>query len=172
MREQNHGQYNFFIGDDLNFFYKVGGAKAADEKSHMNQMEFMFTKRKMFRELIKVWGGAHQLSGYKILDAHGDYFQKQWMIAENHKSLGSVQNWINEHDGTVAALMVTACNPRRSKLFSEHSLVFHPSRMVSSLPGMIYTQGLIRVFVPGTGYMEKDYKGLGRLIDKLKLQKS
>lgn len=166
MREQDHGQYKFFIGDDLNFFYKVGGG-ARFEKDHMNQMEFMFTKRKMFTELFKAWGAAFNLRGYKILETHGAFYNKEWAISENHKSLGPVQDWVNEHDGTAIALMITSCNPRRNGLHSEHSLVLYPSRLVPALPSMIYTQGLIRLFVPGMGHMEKDYKGLKRLVESL-----
>lgn len=167
MREQDHGQYKFFIGDNLNFLYKEGGAKLGDEKFHINQMEFMFTKRKLFRELLEAWGAAHNLKGYKILEAHGDFYDKKWVISENHKSLGTVQDWVNEHDGTAIALMITACNPRRNGLHSERSLLLHTSKLVSAIVPMIYNQGLIRVFVPGMGYMERDYKGLRRLIDRL-----
>jgi hypothetical protein len=168
MREQNHGQYQFFIGDDLNFFYREGGAKPSHEKFHKNQMEFMFTKRKLFTELFEVWGKKFSLHGYKILEAHGDFYNGEWVIGENHKSLGTVRDWVNKYDGTVTALMVTSCNPCGSELFSEHSLVLHTSRLVPALPCMINTQGLIRVFVPGNGYMENDYKGLRRLINRLR----
>lgn len=168
MREQDHGQYKFFIGDDLNFFYNAGGAKRGLEKFHKNQIEFMFTKRKVFVELMEVWGAANNLQGYKILETHGDYYEKEWVISENRKSLGSVQDWINENDGTAIALMITSCNPRRSRITSEHSLILHQGRLIPALPSMIYTQGLIRVFVPGMGYMEKDYKGLRKLINGLK----
>jgi hypothetical protein len=168
MREQDHGQYKFFISDDLNFFYKEGGSKPSHEKFHKNQMEFMFTKRKLFTELFEVWGKKFSLNGYKILEAHGDFYNREWVICENQRSLGTVQDWVNKHDGTSIALMVTSCNPCKSELFSERSLVLHQSRLVHGLPSMIYTQGLIRVFVPGNGYMENDYKGLRKLINRLK----
>ena len=168
MREQDHGQYKFFISDDLNFFYKVGGGTLNLEKFHKKQMEFMFTKRRLFTELFEAWGKAYNLSGYKILEAHGDFYNREWVIAEKGKSLGTIQNWINGNDGTATALMVTSCNPRGSELCSEKSLVLHTSRLVGALPAMIYTQGLIRLYVPGVGYLERDYKGLRRLINRLK----
>jgi hypothetical protein len=168
MREQDYGQYKFFIADDLNFFYRGGGARLRDEIYHQNQMEYMFTKRRLFSELFIVWGKAHNLQGYKILEAHGDFYNGEWTISENHKSLGTVQNWIDKQDGTATALMVTSCNPERSELHSSHSLVLHTSRLVKALPQMIYNQGLIRVFVPGEGYMENNYNGLRRLINRLK----
>ena len=130
-------------------------------------MEFMFNKRKLFTELFEVWGEKFNLHGYKILETHGDFYNEQWVFCENHKSLGTVQDWVNRYDGTSIALMVTSCNPCGSELHSSRSLVLHASRLVGALPAMIYTQGLIRLFVPGKGYMEKDYKGLRRLINKL-----
>jgi len=167
MREQDHGQYRFFISSDMDFFYTEGSATLSLEKFHKNQMEFMFSKRKMFRELLEAWGSVHNLSGYRLLEAHGDFYKKEWIYSENHKVVGRVQDWVDQNDGSAAALMITSCNPRRNKLSSEHSLVLHASKLVPALPSMIYTQGLIRVFVPGRGYMERDYKGLRRLIDNL-----
>jgi hypothetical protein len=164
MREQDHGQYKFLISDDMDIHYK--GLRNA--KFHMNQMEFMFTKRKLFRELFEAWGGANNLAGFKLLEAHGDYYKGEWIYSENHKVVGTVQDWVKQNDGSAIALMITSCNPYRSKLSSEHSLALHTGRLVPALPSMIYTQGLIRVFVPGMGYMEKDYKGLRKLIDNLK----
>jgi hypothetical protein len=168
MREQDHGQYKFFISDDLNLFYKEGDSKPSHEKFHKNQMEFMFSKRKLFTELFEVWGKNFDLHGYKLLESHGDFYNGEWVVCENHKSLGTVQDWVDKHDGTATALMITCCNPERSELHSSHSLVLHASRLVGALPAMIYTQGLIKLFVPGKGYMERDYKGLRRLINGLK----
>ncbi|MBI4058278.1 hypothetical protein HY408_00755 [Candidatus Gottesmanbacteria bacterium] len=128
---------------------------------------YMFTKRKLFREMLDVWQSAIGVTGYAILAAHGD-FDGQWVYYENDFRMGTVQEWVDKMDGSVAALMVTCCNPEECEIVSRKSLVLHPGRLARSFPEMVHTPGLIRLFVPPIGYVENDYKRLRRIINQLK----
>lgn len=167
MFDRDHGQYKFFIADDMLHFYDQETERSGFTEIHQKNMEHMFNKRKLFVELFEAWGHTHNLDGHKILEAHGDFENRQWNYYEDGKKLGRVQDWVDKNDGSAVALMVSSCNPKGSVLSSEHSLVLHTSELADSLPEMMFRQGLIRVFVPGKGYMERDYKGLRKLISEL-----
>lgn len=164
MREIEYGAYRLHTSDDMMSHYEPRKPWPERRKELLVQV---FTRRKMFRELLKVWPVATGLEGYAILDAHGGHIDGQWVYHEGDRILGTIQSWIDSLDGSLAALMILACNPQKDTVTSQSSLVFH-SNSAEMLPIMALHSEVISLYVPGVGYVEKDYKKLRRIINRLK----
>ena len=73
MHEQDHGQYRFFTAQDLLSLHEPLGNDPTWPERRKGHMEHMFTRRKLFVELFDAWGIARNLTGHKILEAHGGF---------------------------------------------------------------------------------------------------
>ncbi len=163
MREIEHGAFRIQTAEDMLSLHQ----SAFDEnwgEIHKGHLVRMFTKRVMVRELLEVWQNRTGLNGAVILEAHGGFQDEQWVYYENDQPARTIQEWVDEMDGTTAALMITSCNPMGSEVASQQSLVMHAGRLAGSFPAMVHTPGLIRLYVPNQGYLEGNYKRIRRII--------
>ncbi len=90
--------------------------------------------------------------GFHILHAHGDSADNTW-VYENSGGIFPVQNWIDAHDGQALALMIACCNPMGAEIQAQRSLVIHPRQSIN-LVMIAKDPKLLRVYVPGRGYLE------------------
>ena len=119
----------------------------------------------MVRELIYLWAKKLGQEKVLILEAHANAEHGEW-IFEDNKSIYSMQKWIDFMDGSFAAIMLMACNPSNTAVTSKSSILIHLFE-ARSLP-IALNPGSMRLFIPGFGYVDRDYKKLRRIINKLK----
>jgi len=165
MQEIESDGFTYFVSDD--FVDRHSDDQIVDREGWL---EYAFTKRRLYRELIDVWGTLYGLEGCAVLDAHGDTRDTpddQWFYYENNIPINPVQTWVNELDGSYCALMIVACNPDNIEVYSERSLVFYLDRVLI-WPLLVGNRGAVRVYVPGEGFLEKEYKKLKKVIDGCK----
>ena len=125
-----------------------------------------FLHRKLIRQLVSKHAARYALSGMIFLKAHGTSCASEYCYFDMAKKK-RVQDWINEHDGKTALLIVGACNHLNLSITSNRSIVIHPNRKWS-LQELMRAQGggFIRVYVPSVGYVERKYRLLKRLITR------
>jgi hypothetical protein len=167
MYESEYGAYRILTASDVASIYEPDELDPDWPDRRRELLVYAFTKRRLVRELIDAWEMATGLSGRVILEAHGNQIGGQWIYDGGDNIFRSVQGWIDEWDGKVAALMILTCNPNKTEISAQHSLVLHQRRLVDSFPAEVLTQGLMRVYVPRMGYIERDYRMLRRTIDSL-----
>ncbi len=126
-----------------------------------------FTRRTLFREILDGWSADNALQGIVLIEGHGGYNQKRWTLQEKRNKITPVQEWVEQFDGKVAALFIQACNSRHSRVSSQKSLVMHPDRSFN-WTDVLARRLSVRLFVPGEGYVEKEYGKMKRIIGDLK----
>lgn len=166
MREFEHRAFRIHTANDMVGLHESSLDENWSQK-HKDHLIHMFTKRGKFRELLSCWQTAYGMNGSIILEAHGNYKDDRWVYYEDGRVVKTIQSWVDDMDGVAAALMIASCNPIGSEVVSQKSLVMHAGRLARTFPQMVHTPGLIRLYVPGEGYLEGAYNKLGRVIDRL-----
>jgi hypothetical protein len=165
--EYESPQFSHVISPDMEVLYKEDKTREWTQGKRKEWLIHAFTKRPMVKELIDVWSQVKGLNGYAILEAHGNVIGGTWIFGDGQRTM-PVQEWINVQDGHYAALMLVACNPdNKGTVTSQHSLILHPDRVLN-FPDLVNLRGAMRIFVPGEGYMEKDYRRIRSKIDRLR----
>jgi len=131
---------------------------------HVSAVIGDFIKRRLFRELLELYGNQNDLEGYILLNAHGVRKSKKWMFADGKKR-HSVQKWIDKRDGSCLAMLLCCCNPRNYEIHSEKSVVIHPKDAIGIVK--LVRGGHLRMYVPGEGYLEDNHYRLRKAIEKL-----
>ena len=131
---------------------------------HVQEATHLFTRRKLFREIIELNAVKKDLEGYILLNAHGTTIKGEWSFCDGKRKY-SMQNWIDKMDGQAAALLLACCNRDNIEVSSQSSILIHPSKRVSFLD--ILRGAPLRIQVPGEGYPATQYE-LRRTIDKLR----
>ncbi len=126
----------------------------------------IYFRRPLFRKLLRT--NEFRMVSQKIivLKVHGSKGrdpERYWYNDGRADRL--IQNWINKYDGKAVALVIMACNPNNLEITSKKSLVLHPSRNVRFTD--LWRAGAIRMFVPGFGYVDRDYRLLYKAIREL-----
>ncbi len=141
-----------------------------DDLMHLRWTIHYFLSRRLVRELAEAHSRKNRLEGIMLLRGHGvresDHYRywDSWEL----KSSRLVQEWIDENDGSANLLIISACNPGNYSLSSGKSIVVHPDRNISYLDLLKRDRNkCIRIFVPGIGYVENNYRLLKRTITSL-----
>ncbi|MES3005970.1 MAG: hypothetical protein V4664_03425 [Patescibacteria group bacterium] len=93
------------------------------------------------------------------MKAHGKKRAPEYLYFDSrNKQTKRVQNWIDRYDGKYAVLIIGACNHQHYSITSRRSIVVHASKSWSPLELMRVRGALTRVYVPGKGYVEEDYR--------------
>ena len=127
----------------------------------------LFTRRKLFRELMMAHSIANNLRGYALVHAHGGDTDGIWTTHDESKRY-AVQEIIDKFDGNVSTILLKCCNPGGLEITSKKSIIIHPNSALSSLDLMLRRKKL-RLYYPGRGYLENNYRALRRTIDELML---
>ncbi len=117
----------------------------------MNIEDFLGIE-KQFKEYIDCYATLHSLEGVLILEAHGAFDEDNNFIYYDGERIGKIQDWINEHDGEKATLLIRSCNPGGLEIYAEKSIVVVPNQIYS---GVRQQSGLAQVemYVPGKAYI-------------------
>lgn len=130
-----------------------------------------FMRRAIVRELLQVWSERYNLNGFVIVEAHGT--AKPWRVNISRTPV-TVQKIVNRLDGSKTAIMFFACNPRHEQISSRTSIVMHYNqsfRSVEAFSSLDWNKHHMtaKVYVPGEGYVESDYRRLRRIINRLRI---
>lgn len=145
---------------------EVGGYFGSPEK-YADDVIKWFTRRRLYRELLYMYGRSSGLQDYAILDAHGESDGRGWIFLDRKASY-PVQGWVDKMDGSSLALLLYCCNHGRSTVFSEKSVILHSSgdiRFKEKKRGGYSKVGKTRIYVPGDGYLD-GYRSLRNAIEK------
>lgn len=162
-----HGPFAWYKSEDFRQ-YPVPPQDPTWPERWLALQEQMWFRRKMFAELFEVWSQRYGLQGYKLLEAHGGVNKSAWYYYEQGAPVAKVQNWIDDSDGTAAALLVLSCNTNNGELSSRRSLLLHLARIPHHIVEQTHNTTLLRLYAPGIGYLERDYNKTRRLINHLK----
>lgn len=133
-------------------------------EGHSDAIIRFFTRRKMFYNLLGLYGHKHDLEGYILLNAHGGVRHSRWVFLDG-KEVYNVQDWIDQIDGSALAILLDLCNPQNHHVHSKKSVIMHPTSNVNLQD--IIKGGCMRIYIPGEGYLEDNYYKLKKTIDKL-----
>jgi hypothetical protein len=87
-----------------------------------------------------------------ILTAHGDSIKEHWYFF-NEDAGYPVQRWINEMEGKYNLIILDVCNPKKSKINSEKSVVIHPNGGISNRL-LMQEKAQLELYLPGIGYLD------------------
>jgi len=162
-RKRENGLGIHFISDDFIDRYDDEETTAYALR-HGNYVKNALVRRRLFKETINIWGQIHNLEGFILLEAHGSTNMEQWCFIDE-KMETPVQRWVNGKDGQAASILIFSCNPNNFNLISQKSILVYLTQ-ITNLPDALRF-GYSRMFIPGVGYFDKNYKTLRRTIDKL-----
>ncbi len=161
MRTEVFGK-NIFCGSK-EFYEEAHPEELENLETYVNKIIRIFTRRRLFQELLTAHAARTGLEGYTVLEAHGTR-SKPWRFGDGERRL-SMQGWIDRHDGYALALFIYACNSSNQEIHSRQSIVIHaPCTIVDwnfdkkKIPS--------RIYVPGEGYLENNHYKLRRIIDE------
>lgn len=98
-----------------------------------------------------------------ILCAHAKIRKRQWYFRDTQRGIYQpVQQWIDEHDGKSAVLLLLCCNTLNAEIHAQQSLVIHFNRPASRLD--LWHGGCLRLFHPQFGYIENNYYRLRQIL--------
>jgi hypothetical protein len=130
------------------------------EKHILKTMD-LFLKRPLIRKLLTNYGHKHNLQGRTLLQAHGMMGYSEWKFKDGNSD-HTMQDWIDEQDGTTSAILLKSCNTDDFELYSKKSVLIHARRSFTQMD--LIRHEPLRVFVPGEGYIEDNNYKLRKLI--------
>lgn len=111
----------------------------------------LFYYRRVFQRIIRAYAVRQHLPlSPIILNQHGCCYEGVWFTKD-----GSIQRWINEHDGRASALLILSCNAHNIPVYSKKSVLVHLNR-AAGIADLLKTRGLVRLYHPAMGYIEDD----------------
>ncbi|KKW12623.1 MAG: hypothetical protein UY50_C0005G0019 [Parcubacteria group bacterium GW2011_GWA2_49_9] len=147
-------------------FQVVDGEEVS--RFHLCWVLHYFLHRALVRRLLNVHARRSGLKRIIFLRAHGSNRSTTKYCYFHGRKVKSVQDWIDAHDGLANALVVGACNCHNLDITAQHSIIIHPNCSWCLQEFMrVKGGGYIRVFVPGVGYVEKNYHLFNKVIDGL-----
>jgi hypothetical protein len=158
---------NFDVHISKHFFDSDSLEKMEQKERQMRLYTGLFFRRPIFRQVLQEQSFNMVNQKIIVLRAHGTErkgSQKYWFNDGYRKCL--VQDWIDEHDGKAAALVVMACNPLNSSISSTHSLIIHPTQNINLLD--LWRTNPLRIFVPRYGYFDGNYYRLKKALRELR----
>ena len=125
----------------------------------------LFMRRRLFREAIEANASVHCLEGCILLEAHGNAPNGEWFFRDGKRRY-NMQNWIDNLDGSAAALLLNSCNRKDVEVQSKKSVVIHSRKETSNLE-LWRGKSTLRIYVPGEGYLDSQHS-LRTAIDRLR----
>ncbi len=123
-----------------------------------------FTRRKLFREILKLYSKKNNLHGYALLQAHSGRKKGKWWFSDRKRDY-ILQNWINKVDGTTLAILLYCCNEHNLEVKSEQSIIIHSTSKLNAKK-FIQNRARMRIYMPREGYLDTHYR-LRKTIDSL-----
>ncbi|MCH7850305.1 MAG: hypothetical protein IH845_01550 [Nanoarchaeota archaeon] len=120
-------------------------------------------RRTTYGSLIDSFSRKTGLEGFAMLYGHGGYRDGVWFIGDEKRT--PVQNWIDSLDGERAVIALRICNPNNTEIKSKRSIVLHWNSAASLRE--VFQGGYVRIYVPGDGYLDGNYRGIKRALERL-----
>jgi len=164
MRNYIFGESQYYQSSDCSYRSNT----PEDLERRVGSMVRYFTKRRLFRELLGLYGLRNRLSGYVLLEAHGVLDREEWMFFDGKRRY-AMQNWIYGVDGQALAILLLCCDPHKYSICSEHSILIHPRDPIDIFD--LIRGDHLKIYVPEYGYLDEGYRLKKSIesIDKMRL---